>query len=42
MGLEKAGKRDQIATTHWITETAREFQENIYYFTDYTKDEMVR
>ena len=32
------GTRDQIANIHWITEKAREFQKNIYfYFTDYTK-----
>ena len=30
--------RDQIANIHWITEKAREFQKNTYfYFTDYTK-----
>ena len=30
--------RDQIANIRWITETAREFQENIYFcFIDYTK-----
>ena len=30
--------RDQIANTHWVTEKAREFQKNIYfYFIDYTK-----
>ena len=30
--------RDQIANLHWITEKAREFQENIYFcFTDYAK-----
>ena len=32
------GTRDQIANIHWITEKAREFQENIYfYFIDYAK-----
>ena len=32
------GTRDQIANTHWITEKAREFQKNIYfYFIDYGK-----
>ena len=32
------GTRDQIANIHWITEKAREFQENIYLsFTDYVK-----
>ena len=32
------GSRDQIANIHWITEKAREFQENIYFcFIDYTK-----
>ena len=30
------GTRDQIANIHWITEKAREFQENIC-FIDYTK-----
>ena len=32
------GTRDQIANIGWITEKAREFQENIYFcFTDYAK-----
>ena len=32
------GIRDQITNIFWITEKAREFQKNIYfYFTDYTK-----
>ena len=32
------GTRDQIANTHWIMETAREFQKNIYFcFIDYAK-----
>ena len=32
------GTRDQIASLHWITEKARQFQENISFcFTDYTK-----
>ena len=32
------GTRDQIANIHWITEKAREFQKNIYFFfTDYAK-----
>ena len=32
------GARDQIANIHWITEKAREFLKNIYfYFTDYAK-----
>ena len=32
------GTRNQIANIHWITEKAKEFQKNIYfYFTDYTK-----
>ena len=37
--LEKAEEpRDQIASIHWITEKAREFQKNIYFcFIDYTK-----
>ena len=29
--------RDQIANIQWIIEKAREFQKNIYFFTDYTK-----
>jgi len=30
--------RDQIASIHWITEKAREFQKNIYfYLIEYTK-----
>ena len=30
--------RDQIANIHWITEKAREFQENIFFcFIDYAK-----
>ena len=32
------GTRDQIANIHWITEKAREFQKNIYFFTDCAKD----
>ena len=32
------GTRDQIANIHWITEKARQFQKNIYfYFIDYAK-----
>ena len=32
------GTRDQIANIHWIIETAREFQRNIYFcLTDYAK-----
>ena len=32
------GTRDQIANIHWITEKAREFQNNIYFcFIDYAK-----
>ena len=31
------GTRDQIANIHWIIEKAREFQKNIYFFTDYAK-----
>ena len=31
------GTRDQIANIHWIIKKAREFQENIYCFIDYTK-----
>ena len=38
LGLEKAGTKDQIATTHWILKKAREFHKYIYFcFTDYTK-----
>ena len=29
--------RDQITSIHWIIEKAREFQKNIYFFTDYAK-----
>ena len=33
------GSRDQIANIHWMTEKAREFQENIYFwFIDYAED----
>ena len=33
------GTRDQIVNIHWITEKAREFQKNIYFFfIDYAKD----
>ena len=32
------GTRNQIASIHWITEKAREFQKNIYfYLIEYTK-----
>ena len=32
------GTRDQIASTHWIIDKAREFQKNIYFcFIDYAK-----
>ena len=32
------GTRDQTANIHWITEKAKEFQENIYFcFIDYAK-----
>ena len=32
------GTRDQIASSHWVIEKAREFQKNIYFcFIDYTK-----
>ena len=34
LDLENSGTRDQIANIRWITEKAREFQENIYYFID--------
>ena len=39
VGFRKGrGTRDQIANICWITEKAREFQKNIYFwFTDYTK-----
>ena len=38
-GFRKSrGTRDQIANNHWIMETAREFQKNIYFcFIDYVK-----
>ena len=29
--------RDQITSIHWIIEKAREFQKNIYFFSDYAK-----
>ena len=32
------GTGDQIANICWIMEKAREFQKNIYFFIDYTKD----
>ena len=36
--IKGRGTRDQITNTHCITEKAREFQKNIYfYFIDYTK-----
>ena len=36
--IKERGTRLQIASIHWITEKAREFQKNIYlYFIDYTK-----
>ena len=32
------GTRDQFANIHWITEKAREFQKNIYFYViDYAK-----
>ena len=32
------GSRDQVASIHWITEKAREFQKNLYFcFIDYAK-----
>ena len=38
LDLKGRGTRDQIANIHWITEKAREFQENIYFcFIDYAK-----
>ena len=38
-GIRKGrGTRDQIVNIHWITEKARELQENIYFcFIDYAK-----
>ena len=34
--MKGRGFREQIANTHWITEEAREFQKNIYfYFIEY-------
>ena len=34
---KRRGTRDQISSSWWITEKAREFQKNIYFcFTDYT------
>ena len=36
--VQGRGTRDQITNIHWITEKAREFQENIYFcFIDYAK-----
>ena len=36
--IKGRGTRDQIAGIHWIIETAREFQKNIYFcFIDYVK-----
>ena len=38
LDLEKGrGTRDQIASIRWIIEKAREFQKNIYFFSDYAK-----
>ena len=34
---KERGIRDQIASIHWITEKAREFQKNIFCFFDYAK-----
>ena len=35
---KERGTRDQIANIHWVIETAREFQKNIYLcFIDYAK-----
>ena len=31
------GTRDQIANIHWVIEKAREYQENIDFFIDYSK-----
>ena len=39
VGFRKSrGTRDQTASIHWIIEKAREFQKNIYCFTDCAKD----
>ena len=35
--LEKAEEPEIKLPTHWITEKAREFQKNIYFFIDYIK-----
>ena len=37
LDLEGRGIRDQIAHIHWIIETPREFQKNIYCLIDYAK-----
>ena len=38
LDLEKGRRtRDQIANIYWVTKKAREFQKNIYCFTDYSK-----
>ena len=37
LDLEKAEEPDQIANIHLIIEKAKEFQNNIYYFIDYSK-----
>ena len=38
LDLEGRGIRDQIAHIHWIIETPREFQKNIYFcLIDYAK-----
>ena len=38
VGFRKGrGTRDQIANICWIMKKAKEFQENIYFFIDYTK-----
>ena len=38
LDLEKGRRtRDQIANIYWVTKKAREFQKNIYCFTDYAK-----
>ena len=38
LGLRGAGNHDQIANIRWITEKAREFQRNIYFwFIGYAK-----
>ena len=37
LDFKKAEETDQIANIRWIIKKAREFQQNIYIFIDYTK-----